>query len=118
MKLEHEYNEYVVGLTVTDKNTGRTLNFFYEAEITTHPEPHYHLTYDCKEDETYEKFSEKELKEISNYVSNLPNVETLEKEFSAIMNHGLSEKVIEIGAEQGYLSYQDIIDLYKTINNN
>ncbi|MBF7691781.1 hypothetical protein I2F30_13760 [Acinetobacter sp. SCC474] len=118
MNLEHKYSEYVVGLVVTDKNTGRTLNFFYEAGITNNPEPHHFLTYDCKEDEIYEKFSEKELKEMSSYVSNLPNVETLEDEFSAIINNGLSDKVLKIGAEQGCLYYQDIIDLYRTINDN
>lgn len=112
MKLTHEFNEYVVGLVVTDEETGRTVNFQYKQIESNHPTPDYVLTWGCEGDDTYNAFDENELQVISDYVKSLDNSETLEKEITALMHSDLAEKMHDALAEQGYLSYSDIIDLH------
>ena len=115
MKLTHEFNEYVVGLVVTDKDTGRTVNFQFEKFTSNHPTPDYVLKWGCEGDDTYKDFSEEELEVISDYVDALPNSEKLEDEMTAIMYSDLKEKMQEMQAEQGALSYYDIKDLYSEL---
>ena len=116
MKLTHEFNEYVVGLVVTDEETGRAVNFQYEQIESNHPTPDYVLKWGCEGDDTYNSFTEDELEVISNYVHSLENSETLENEMTALMHSDLREKMRDMLAEQGYLDYSDIIELYNELN--
>lgn len=112
MKLTHEFNEYVVGLVVTDEETGRSVNFQYDQIESNHPTPDYVLTWGCEGDDTYNVFDESELKIISEYVHSLENNETLEDEITALMHSDLKEKMQDMMTEQGCLDYSDIIDIH------
>lgn len=116
MKLTHEFNEYVVGLVVTDEETGRSVNFQYEKYNSNHPEPNYYLSHSCEGDETHKEFTQEELEIISEYVSALPNSEKLEDEMTAIMYSDLAEKMRDMLADQGCLYYSDITEIYDEIN--
>ena len=115
MKLSHEFNEYVVGLVVTDEKTGRSVNFQFEKFNSNHPEPNYYLSHSCEGDETSNAFSEEELQVISDYVDALPNSEKLEDEMTALIYSELKEKMQDMQAEQGQLSYYDIKSLHSEI---
>lgn len=104
MKLSHEYNEFVVGLVVTDTETNRSVNFQFEKDTqTNHPEPNYFLTHSCEGDHTASAFTEEELDVISNYVSELPETKELKEAVTAVMYSHLAEEMKELQAEQGYL---------------
>lgn len=115
MKLTHEFNEYVVGLVVTDEETGRSVNFQYEQIERNHPTPDYVLKWGCDGDDTYDVFTEEELEIISDYVHSLDNGETLENEVTELMYSELKEKMRDMQAEQGFLGYSDIVDLHKEL---
>ena len=115
MKLTHEFNEYVVGLVVTDEETGRSVNFQYEQIESNHPTPDYVLTWGCEGDDTYNTFNEDELEVISDYVKSLDNRETLEKEMTELMHSDLTDKMRDMMTEQGCLSYSDIVELHKEL---
>ena len=111
MKLTHEFNEYVVGLVVTDEETGRSVNFQYEQIESNHPTPDYVLTWGCEGDDTYNTFNEDELEVISDYVKSLDNRETLEKEMTELI--GENEKYYEDAREQtGRRTYKRYTNLY------
>ena len=57
LDLSYEYNEYVVGYVVTDKITGRFVNFQFKNNGA--------LDYGLEGEETYKAFEEKELKQLS-----------------------------------------------------
>ncbi len=117
MELSHEYNEYVVGLVVTDKETNRSVNFQYaQFQPTNHPEPNYYLQHSCEGDDTASVFTEFELEKISEYVNNLPNSETLEEEFTAVMHSHLIKHFKSLHAEQGCIYQSDILNYFEMID--
>ena len=116
MKLAHEYNEYVVGLIITDGETGRSVNFQYKRCTSNHPHPDYQLSYGCEGDSTHLQFTKKELKEATRYVRSLDNAETLETEISAISNNNeASQKALDVLSKTGQLTKFDIKEIYSAI---
>ncbi len=69
LNLSHEYNEYVVGYVVTDKDSGRMLSFQLEKIESNHPSPNYYLYHSCAGDESHCDWSESELSEANDYVN-------------------------------------------------
>lgn len=117
MKLIHEYNEYVVGLVVTDEETGRSVNFQYDPfQPSNHPEPKYYLKHSCEGDDTADVFNHEELEIISAYVNSLENSETLENEITKIMYSDLADELKTLHAEQGCIYHSDIVDLHKKLS--
>ena len=117
MKLKHEYNEFLIGLVITDEESNRSVNFQYEQfQPTNHPEPKYYLTHSCVGDDTASVFTEAELDEISEYVKGLPNSEKLEEEFTAIAYSHLVDRFKSLHAEQGCINQSDILNYFKMIN--
>lgn len=116
MKLTHEYNEYVVGLVVTDKNTNRSVNFQYEKIDSNHPEPHFYLKWGCEGDDTYLSFTEEELEIITEYVHNLDDSERLEDEYTAIMYSQSKSRLELIQSETMVITQQDILDVYNDLD--
>lgn len=112
MKLSHEYNEYVVGLVVTDELTERAVNFQYHPIDSNHPEPNYKLRYGCLGDDTHQNFTPAELQLIDDYVDALPAAEKMEKEITALHHSHLKDDMQVRHATQGYLSAGDILELY------
>ncbi len=79
LDLEYEYNEYVIGYVVTDKATGRSVNFQFEQAQSNHPQPAIQLTWGCTGDETHEVFSQEELDEISEWLRSHEDVREAEE---------------------------------------
>jgi len=81
LNLEHEYNEYVVGFIVTDKNTGRSANAqFHDRGNNDHA-----LKFGCEGDETYEAFTETELEAMTEWLREQEGINDLENAYDAAM---------------------------------
>lgn len=115
MKLSHEYNEYVVGLVVTDLETNRSVNFQFNPIESNHPEPKLALKHSCEGDDTAEVFTVEELEIISDYVLDLDNAEKLEIEITAITYSHLAEEFENLLTKQGCIYESDILDFFKKI---
>lgn len=115
MKLSHEYNEYVVGLVVTDVETNRSVNFQYDPIESNHPEPKLALKHSCEGDDTAEVFTVEELGIISDYVLDLDNAEKLEIEITAITYSHLAEEFNNLLTKQGCIYQSDILEFLKKI---
>ena len=77
LDLSYEYNEYVVGYVVTDKITGRFVNFQFKDNGA--------LDYGLEGEETYKAFEEKELKAIKHWLRSHDDVDALEDIYAAAM---------------------------------
>lgn len=95
--MKHEYNEYVIGYVV-NYGDGRSCNFQFDKVLSNHPQPAYQLLSGCEGDDTHRQFTESELKEMDDYLSEQDDVkETLEAFNAAIYeNENFAEKTAPI----------------------
>jgi hypothetical protein len=112
LDLEHEYNEYVVGYVVTDKNTSRSVNFQFKNNGV--------LDYGLEGDDTYQAFNECELEAIKNYLRSHNDVDELENNYALAMELDRNEDgihpIAEILANGDGITKQQIIGLAEQAN--
>jgi hypothetical protein len=105
LNLSYEYNDYVMGYVVSDKDSSRTLNFQFELVFSNHPTPDYVLKSGCEGDETYADWTEEERIEARNWLRSHNDVDRIEDAFTKAMYENESFK-----KNCGPLSYSQIID--------
>lgn len=112
LDLSYEYNEYVVGYVVTDKNTSRSVNFQFKNNGV--------LDYGLDGDDTYQNFNECELEAIKNYLRSHNDVDELENNYALAMELELNEDgihpIVKILANGDGITKQQIIDLAEQAN--
>ena len=112
LDLSYEYNEYVVGYVVTDKNTSRSVNFQFKNNGV--------LDYGLDVDDTYQNFNECELEAIKNYLRSHNDVDELENNYALAMELELNEDgihpIVKILANGDGITKQQIIDLAEQAN--
>lgn len=83
LELEHEYNEYVIGYVVTDKTTGREINFQFEKyQQTNHPAPDFYVYSQCDGDETHKAFKQYEIDYIAEWLDSKSDVKEAEETYT------------------------------------
>lgn len=112
LDLSYAYNEYVVGYVVTDKNTGRTVNFQFKNNGA--------LDYDLEGDDTYQAFKENELEAIKQWLRAHDDVDSLEDAYADAMELPRDENgvhpIAEILANGDGITKQQILDLAEQAN--
>ncbi len=112
LDLSYEYNEYVVGYVVTDKNTSRSVNFQFKNNGV--------LDYGLDGDDTYQNFNECELEAIKNYLRSHNDVDELENNYALAMELERNEDgihpIVKILANGDGITKQQIIDLAEQAN--
>ena len=112
LDLSYEYNEYLVGYVVTDKNTGRSVNFQFKENGA--------LDYGLDGDDTYQVFEENELEAIKNWLRAHNDVDSLEDNYALAMELPRDEygvhPIAEILALGDGITKQQIIDLAEQAN--
>ncbi|WP_297925770.1 hypothetical protein [uncultured Agitococcus sp.] len=112
LDLSYEYNEYVVGYVVTDKNTSRSVNFQFKNNGV--------LDYGLDGDDTYQNFNECDLEAIKNYLRSHNDVDELENNYALAMELELNEDgihpIVKILANGDGITKQQIIDLAEQAN--
>lgn len=107
-----EYNEYVVGYVVTDKNTGRTVNFQFKNNGA--------LDYGLEGDDTYQAFKENELEATKQWLRAHDDVDSLEDAYADAMELPRDENgvhpIAEILANGDGITKQQILDLAEQAN--
>ncbi len=114
LDLEYEYNEYVVGYVVTDKTTGRSVNFQFSPIFSNHQTPDYALSCGCDGDDTHKAFNDEELEQIRNWLRSHADVDAVEDQISAIMyNDDAKEEFYDRLSRGGQIYLSDISELAK-----
>ena len=88
LSFSHEYNEYVGGFVVTERKSGKTLNFQLNEIYSNHPSPDYDLFHSCQGDETHLDWTEEELEAAGRYLKSKEDV----KEWLLEVNQAKDEK--------------------------
>ena len=111
LNLSYEYNEYVVGFIVTDKNTGRSAN----AQFSDRGNNDHALKFGCEGDETHAVFTETELEVMTDWLRAQDGVDELEMAYDAANSLPRDEygnhPIADILAEGNGLFKIDIFEL-------
>ena len=112
LELEHEYNEYVIGYVVTDKNTGRSINFQFEKyHPSNHPTPDFHVYSQCEGDETYKEFKQYEIDYIAEWLDSKADVNEAEEIYTKAYYVDDGESIIDIASSGHGVTLHDLKEI-------
>ena len=112
LDLEYEYNEYVVGYVVTDKNTAREINFQFEKyHQSNHPTPDFYLYSQCEGDETYKEFKQYEIDYIAEWLDSKSDVKEAEETYTKAHYVDDGKSILDIASSGHGVALYDLKEI-------